>query len=373
MEEPPVPLADIEAALLGSAPSYTRGQVSAQAGVPLELAEELWQQLGFPRTGDDDVAFAESDLDALRRTNDLIALGILTPDSQAALVRTWGRSFARLAEWQVNLLAEIAITDEDPQTRLSELMDEVLPRVEALQTYIWRRHLASAANRLLAQGGEEASISSTQAVVFVDIVGYTGRSKNLTDHELVDWVEHFEDQTTKAVTQAGGRVIKTIGDEVLFVTDDPRAAAEIALTMTERGDDDVDRYPPVRAGIAYGEVVSRLGDVYGPTVNIASRLTSVARPGTVLVDRHAYEILSGPAAEDATGTVELPRLDEPALSLSRLIDRASDELAELSPYSEAGEFRFRRMPRRAVKGYSRLEPFVLRRSKSAAKGDPEDG
>ena len=94
-------------------------------------------------------------------------------------------------------------------------------------------------------------------------------------------------------------MIKTIGDEILFVADDPRAAAEVALQVTERGADEDDQFPQVRAGIAYGDVVSRLGDVFGPTVNIASRLTSVARPGTVLVDRGMHEVLSGPIAEDA--------------------------------------------------------------------------
>src|SRR5688500_14510795 len=96
----PDPVEEIEQALLGSRRTYTRGEVSERAGMPLELAEELWQQLGFPRTADDDVAFTDTDVEALVKTNDLISLGILTPDSQAALVRTWGRSFARLAEWQ---------------------------------------------------------------------------------------------------------------------------------------------------------------------------------------------------------------------------------------------------------------------------------
>ena len=89
-----------------------------------------------------------------------------------------------------------------------------------------------------------------------------------------------------------------IGDEVLFVADEATAAAEIALRMTERGADDQDRFPQVRAGMAHGAVVSRLGDVYGPVVNIAARLTSVARPGTVLVDRGAYEALSGRVPEE---------------------------------------------------------------------------
>jgi len=357
------PVEDIDRALLGSDAAYTRVEVAERAGVPLDVAEHLWQQLGFPRTGDDDVAFTDGDVEALRRAQDLMSKGILTPDSQAALVRTWGRSFARLAEWQVSLLAGRALEGDDPRRRLDELMDDVLPQVERLQSYVWRRHLASAANRLLGEADLAGTgVKSTLAVAFVDIVGYTGQSKNLTDSELVDWVEYFEDEATRTVVELGGRVIKTIGDEILFVADDPRAGAEVTLGLTARGDDDDDDFPPVRAGAAYGEVVSRLGDVFGPTVNIASRLTSVARPGTVLVDRGMHEILSGPLAEDDTETTETPTLDPPP-ALDRILDRAAGELAELSPYSEAGGYRFRRLPRRSVKGYSKLEPFVLRRAR----------
>jgi adenylate cyclase len=357
---------EIERSLLGSKRAFTRTEVAEKAGVPIEVAEELWQQLGFPRTADDDVAFTREDLKALQRTNDLISLGILTPDSQAALVRTWGRSFARLAEWQVNLLAERAIEGEDPRERLTELMEAVLPRVEKLQSYIWRRHLEGAAGRLLSQAAEDGlGTTSTMAVGFVDIVGYTGQSKTLTDSELVHWVEYFENEMTRTVVDLGGRVIKTIGDEVLFAADDPVAAAEVTLIVTERGEDDDDEFPRVRGGVAYGDVVSRLGDVYGPTVNIAARLTSVARPGSVLVDRGAYEVLSGPIAEDSVDTTELPSAEE--TQLSKILDRAADELERISPYTQAGEYRFRRLPRKSVKGYSRLEPWLLRRSKDAQR------
>ena len=356
---------EVERALLGSKRTFTRKEVADKAGVPIEVAQELWQQLGFPRTADDDVAFTKEDLKALQRTNDLISLGILTPESQAAMVRTWGRSFARLAEWQVNLLADIAIAGEHPQERLSELMDTVLPRVEKLQSYVWRRHLEGAASRRLAQVADEGpGTTSTMAVGFVDIVGYTGQSKTMSDSDLVHWVENFENEMTRTVVDLGGRVIKTIGDEVLFVSEDPVAAAEVSLIVTERGEDDDDEFPRVRAGVAYGEVVSRLGDVYGPTVNIAARLTSVARPGSVLVDRGAHEVLSGPLAEDGVDTVEMPPADE-SLSLSKILDRAAEELAEISPYTQAGDYRLRRLPRKSVKGYSKLEPWLLRRSREA--------
>ena len=344
---------DVEKALLGGKPQYTRREVAEEAGVPIDLAEELWQQLGFPRADDDDVAFTEADVTALQQTAELIDLGILEPESQAALVRTWGRSFARLAEWQTTLLGGIALNADDPQKAMDELVGTVLPAVESLQDYVWRRHLASAAQRLLGDPGG-AGEESTLAVCFVDIVGYTSQSKTMADSDLVEWVDHFEDEMTRQVVSAGGRLIKTIGDEVLFVADDAVAAAEVALNATEMGADDDDPFPMVRAGVALGPVVSRLGDVFGPTVNIASRLTSVARPGSVLVDRNAYDALTdaGPPETAPDGT-----------PLAKLIDRATEELADLSPYSEHGDYRFRRMRRVSVKGYRHLEPFVLRRKR----------
>ncbi len=322
----------IEAYLLGEQPTLTRGQVAEQAGVPLEAAMELWHLMGFAHVEDDAVAFSPADVQALQLSQDLMGLGILNPDRQSALVRTWGRSYARLAEWQTALLADVALEKgADQATTLAEMTGEVLPRVEQLQSYVWRRHLVSAGSRLLAVESPGSPVSDL-AVCFVDIVGYTSRSKALSEAELVEWLEHFESQTLELVVEAGGRIIKNIGDEVLFVTDDAPTATDIALQMTARGADDDDKFPAVRAGIAYGEVVSRLGDVFGPTVNIASRLTSAARPDSVLIDRGAYEALSGLVHDDS---------DDP------------DESASTA-------YRFRRLRRLSVKGYARLRAWSVR-------------
>lgn len=335
----------VEELLLGERPHLTRVQVSAAAGVPLSDAEELWRQLGFPHHADDEVAFTEADVEALRLAHDLMAFGILSPESRAALVRTWGRSFARLADWQVALLARVAnsVPGANPAEQLTMLTAEVMPRLEKLQAYAWRRHLASAGSRLIAVEDVTSPVVHL-AVGFVDIVGFTSRSKTLGDGELVDWIEGFEDVASGIVLDRGGRIIKNIGDEVLFVADRPEDAVEIALAMTERGADEDDPFPAVRAGVAYGDVIARLGDVFGPTVNIAARLTSVARPGTVLIDAEAHGVLLGEPAEDD----ERPE-EESGRSRS---SRGEDD----------GPYRFRRVPRVSVKGYSRLEPWVVRRA-----------
>lgn len=316
-----------EAMVLGAEPSLTRLQVCEASGVDLEVATRLWHLMGFAQTSDDVVAFTPADVEALRNAADLVDLGILGPERQAALVRTWGRSFARLAEWQTSLLTSVALeSGADPATALAELTEQVLPRVESLQAYVWRRHLASAGGRMLAVA-DPAAPSLPQSVGFVDIVGYTSRSKSLSDAELVAWIEDFEATTTDLVNGVGGRIIKNIGDEVLFVADDPHDAVRIALEMARRGADADDPYPEVRVGVAHGEVVLRLGDVFGPTVNIASRLTSLARPGAVLVDRGAHDVLT--AGDDVGG-------------------------------EDGTAYGFKRLRNASVKGYARLAAWVVR-------------
>ena len=319
----------LEEHLLGERPRLTQHEVAAQAGVPLETANELWHLLGFAHVADDDPAFTDADVRALRLTSDLIRLGVLGQDRQDGLVRTWGRSFARLADWQVALLASVAAElGANPAEGLLAVSDEVMPRVEELQSYVWRRHLLSAGARLLAE--QTSGPTTTLAVCFVDIVGYTSRSRNLSDRELVGWLEAFESAVLELTVDRGGRIIKNIGDELLIVADSAAVMAEIAVELTRRGADPDDPFPAVRAGIAYGEVVTRLGDVFGPVVNIAARLTSVARPSAVLVDRGAYEELTG-RRDDA--------------------DDESDQ--------HTGAYRFRRLRRVSVKGYSRLQVWAL--------------
>jgi adenylate cyclase len=110
---------------------------------------------------------------------------------------------------------------------------------------------------------------------------------------LRDLLEAFESLSTEVVGEHRGRVVKTIGDEVLFVADSAADAGLIALDLLDAAESD-NLLPALRIGVAAGPVVSRLGDVYGSTVNIASRLTSIARPGTILVDR----VMADSLAED---------------------------------------------------------------------------
>jgi adenylate cyclase len=313
---------ELERAILGSARTLTRVQVAEQAGVPLERAVELWRALGFPGTDNDaEARYSAADVEALRLVGWLVETGFIDQAVEVTMVRSMGRSFARLAEWEIAELSAAALAGslEADQSRLEELMTSLIPVVEDLHTYVYRRHLVSAAARMLLLPGGDDGVR--MAVGFADIVGFTRRSRGLTRDELSRLVEVFEATSASIVTGHRGRVIKTIGDEVLFVADDPVDAARIARDLVEA--EGGNGFPEVRVGLAYGDVVSRLGDVFGPVVNIASRLTSVARPGRVLIDREMQE--------------------------------------ELKPLTE--EFRVRRARTTSVKGYTLLDTWALKAPK----------
>jgi adenylate cyclase len=279
----------IERTLLGGERRYTRAQVAQATGVDRDRASRLWLAMGFAEVGDDEVVFTDGDIEALRVFDGLVTSGTIPLDAELPHARAMGQTLSRLADWQTREImasaAERAPAQDGAERAMSaaEMAGALLPVVEDLQSYVWRRHLAAVADRiLLASSGEQAA--ETMVVGFADIVGYTSRARSYDTEELAELLESFEEDTSETVVSNHGRVVKTLGDEVMFVTDTPRDAAEIAVTLTgparsSRG------LPPLRVGMATGEVLSRFGDIYGPVVNLAARLTSLARPETVLVDR----------------------------------------------------------------------------------------
>jgi len=318
----------LERAILGETRHLTRLDVARESGVPLERLNTLWRSLGFTAAStDDDVIFMDADVEALRLLNEVLELGMIDARSEYAIARSMGRSFARLAEWEIAEIAAALTThqlDVDDAT-LEGLIAQLLPVTERLQNYAWRRHLVSAAGRLLLRA-DVTEKGVPMAVGFADIVGFTRQSRRMTGDELTDLVEMFESTVSTIIAGEGGRVIKTIGDEVLFAADDAAIAARIALDLAE-GHELNQEFPDVRVGVAYGDVLSHMGDVFGEVVNIASRLTSLAKPGRVLLNR---------------------------------------ELAELLKEDDA--FRVRRSRTTAVKGYARLETWSLKRPRPPLEG-----
>src|SRR3954471_5126571 len=313
----------LEEILLGGPRKHTRLELAEKSGLPLDFSRRLWRAMGFADVADDERMFTDGDLFALHAFRDLKAAGLIDDETALTSTRALGQQLSRLADWQVGILAQrltaLDMFDEaNLQPVVSAVAEQVLPDLERILVLVWRRQLAVHGPRALAAATDGAT--KTLTVGFADIVNYTRLSRGLPADALARLLEEFESRTVLLLSQHGGQLIKTLGDEVLFVTDNVAAAAEIGLGLLDlyAGDDS---QPDLRVGLACGSVLSRLGDVYGEPVNIASRLTSLARPNSVLVDRAV-------AAELA---------DEPAYEL-------------------------RTLPRQQVRGYRHLEASVLRRA-----------
>ena len=287
-------LEHVEDLILGGPRTYTPAEVSDHAGVDRDEARRMWRALGFPTVGDEDVVFTDADVAALRTMRELAAQGLADEEVRLAVARLFGQTFSRLASYQGQLLLE-QITEHpellNSDDGVASLVQSIVPLVEELQNYTWRRQLAAYVARMAAQGDADVAGGPARlAIGFADMSRFTSLTRKATEVQLRTLLDAFETFATEIVGQHGGRIVKTIGDEVLFQADDPAAAAQIALELLEAAAEHPD-LPELRAGLALGEVVTRLGDVYGSTVNIASRLTSIARPGWVLVDRELHEAL----------------------------------------------------------------------------------
>lgn len=283
--------------ILGAPREFTRDELVAEAGMDADESNRLWRSLGFADSDPEERVFTRADLDAARTVAELSAEWLPDPSVREAVARAIAQSLSRLAEWQVGMLAQVAAADGRELTpqATARIADEVLPHLERLQSYVWRRHLAATAARwtsLARESDPDRVVADTWplTVGFADMVGFTRTTRRRSMDELGEMIERFGAATTEVIANGRGRVIKTVGDEVLFVTEHPADAAAIALGLRDRVRIEPS-LPQLRIGLAHGLVLARYGDVYGEVVNVAARLTSEAKPDTVLVDREAHEVL----------------------------------------------------------------------------------
>ncbi|NUR08707.1 MAG: adenylate/guanylate cyclase domain-containing protein [Nocardioidaceae bacterium] len=280
----------LESAILGGSPGLTSEDVAAEVGVSPQEARRLWRALGFPDAGEE-AAFTEADRAALGTLVGAVHKGAIDFDTAVQLTRAVGQTMARLADWEVATLSgrveELEAGDQATGSRIGSalrLAEEVGVPFEELLIYAWRRHLAAAVARVEALGAADENLHTTQVTVgFADLVQFTALSNQMREDRIGDLVEVFESRCQDVVAAQHGRVIKTLGDSVLFIAEDPVRGMETALGIVDVIGRD-NRLPDVRVGLASGSVVMRLGDVFGPPVNLAARLTAVARRNRVLTD-----------------------------------------------------------------------------------------
>ncbi|WP_407560751.1 adenylate/guanylate cyclase domain-containing protein [Streptomyces sp. 184] len=346
-DENPIALR-IEQLILGSDRRYTPFQAARAAGVPMELAARFWRAMGFADIGQAK-ALTEADVLALRRLAGLVEAGLLSEGMAVQVARSTGQTTARLADWQIDSFLEGLTEPQEGMSRTEiayPLVELLLPELEEFLVYVWRRQLAAATGRVVQAQDDAEMVDRRLAVGFADLVGFTRLTRRLEEEELGELVEAFETTAADLVAAHGGRLIKTLGDEVLFSADDSGTAAEIGVRMIETLAHD-ETMPELRVGIAFGTVTTRMGDVFGTTVNLASRLTSIAPKDTVLVDSDF--------AEELIRDGDAPESEAEATAAEKA---AAEGGAEAVP-----SYRFALQPmwQRPVRGLGVVEPWLLSR------------
>ena len=298
----------VERVLLGRPASMRRREVSEDAGVEPVTARRFWHAMGFQNVEDDEAMFTEADTEALSRVARIISEGRVSEELALGMTRAFARTADRLAVWQTQLVAESlaspfsedlegsdsrSVPEPQVAAEAAELLASLSTEIEPLLVYVWRRHLTNAIARMLADADPAVHSDPSapiRVVGFADLVSFTSFVRRMSERQLARLVQRFELLASDVITEHGGRVIKTVGDEVLFVHTEAAAASAIALDLVDAMAED-ELLPPVRVGLAHGRVVSRLGDVFGMTVNKASRITAVTPSGHVYVDDDMARVL----------------------------------------------------------------------------------
>lgn len=298
---------DLEQELIGGERSMKRREVAADVGVSLLSARKIWRALGFPNLGDDDTFFTEADEVGLRTIVDLVRDEKVTEEAAISLARSVGQMTDRIVVWQVEamieeLVSQQGMSDAQAREQLVRVMPTLIEPLQSMLVYAWRRQMAAGVQRMAvralpeveergaATASEPNALPLARAVGFADLVSYTSLSRRMSEKTLARLVQRFENRCAEIISTGGGRLIKTVGDEVLYTAETPAAGAEIALSMAEAMAED-EILPQTRGAMVWGRLLSRLGDIYGPTVNLSARLTALAEPGTVLVDEFTANTL----------------------------------------------------------------------------------
>lgn len=301
----------LERRLLGGPRALKRREVASGAGISLLSAKKLWRALGFPNVTDDEVAFTEIDLEALLSIVENVRQGYLSEETAISITRSFGQMTDRMVIWQIEALVEDFVqnkkmTDREAREEVLRVLPKLIEPMEKILMYSWRRQMNAAIQRqvLRVESGlkasaegrtgdeDDAPLPLARAVGFADLVSYTSLSRRMNERTLAQLVQRFEQKSSEIIAVGGGRLVKTVGDEVLFVAETPQAGAEISLALAEefRADEFL---PDARVSLVWGRVLSRLGDIYGPTVNLAARLTALSEPGKVYCDALTASTLSG--------------------------------------------------------------------------------
>ena len=267
---------------------YTPKEVAELSGIDYEFLTAQQRALGLPIADPDERAYTESDLEAARTVKSFVDAGI-PRDVLTEATRVFGQSMARVAEAVRGIVSEAFArpgdTERDLGLRQAEVARELAPSVGPMLEHLYNRHLLDQLRRDVIDRTQLMSGFTGMreiTVCFADLVGFTRLGERVEPGELGSVAERLTGLASELI-EPPVRLVKTIGDATMLVSPEPEPALEAALDLVHAADDEGEDFPQLRAGLAAGEALNRYGDWYGSPVNLASRVTGIAYPGSVLV------------------------------------------------------------------------------------------
>jgi adenylate cyclase len=308
-------LLPVERTLAGDGPRYTAREIAEQVGLDLEVLKRFTSALGVPYGDPDERRATAADLEAARMVKAFIETG-LPEDGLLGVARTIGMGTARIAEANRELIVRTLIrpgdNERDVARRFAAVAEHMMPLAGPTVVYALQAHLLEQIRRDvigatdLASGEVGGAVNLT--VCFADLVEFTRLGEEIAPEELGMVAGRLEEMAT-AVAEPPVRLVKTIGDEVMLVSTEPEPMAAAALALIEAAEAEGQQFPWLRAGIASGPTLPQAGDYYGRAVNLASRLTNVARPGSVVLDEATKEAVGDAFDFSYVGERRLKGLD----------------------------------------------------------------
>jgi adenylate cyclase len=274
---------------------YTIAELAQRAGTDVQFLFDQRRAAGLPVADPDERAYSDDDVEAARRFVAALDAG-LPRDGMLEAARVFGQAAAQAAA-ATRIVGGEAFsrpgdTERDLGLRLADALSALHPRTLATLQYLYEAHLREQLrNDVIASFDLAAGTlagASEVAVCFADLVGFTRLGEQLAPEDLGAVATRFS-QLAADVTREPVSLIKMIGDAAMFVSSEPKPLLETALRLVDAADAEGAGFPELKAGVALGDALNRWGDWYGSPVNLASRVTDVAKPASVLATARVRE------------------------------------------------------------------------------------
>jgi adenylate cyclase len=281
--------------VIGGRARYTAAEIAQRGEVAEDFLIAVRRAMGLPIAAPEEAVYTEADLEAVRMSHVAHAAGI-SDEEILDLMRTLGRGLAQAAETMrtltLRLVLEPGVSEHDLARRYADAASQLSPMLGPLVTNLLNLHLRqmaqSEALSAAERSGGQLAGSREIAVCFADLVGFTRLGEEVPPDELARKAVRLEALTSEVI-DAPVRLIKTIGDAAMLTSLQPEPLLDAVLDLLDAADAEGEDFPQLRAGIAIGAALSRAGDWFGRPVNLASRITQIARPGSLLAEREIRE------------------------------------------------------------------------------------